>query len=183
MATKKDIAEIVGMLSAAYPNFAPSPQTVEVYYRMLNDIDAAELKPAAMHCAAEIGRKFAPSVGELREAVLFLRRAARNVPSSYEAWEEVQKQIRVNGGQFGKPVWSSLIVEKAVNALGWYNLRMSEDPIPDRARFIQAYEQFCQRAETEEMFLPEVRGFIEARGGKFLAPVDQMKQLAGKMSK
>lgn len=183
MATKLDIAEIVSVISVAYPNWIVTEQTNQVYWQILADIPTDELKAATLHCISESGRKFAPSVGELRGAVAELRGMSANLPSSFEAWQEVGKQISINGGDFGNPVWSHPIVQKAVEAIGWRNLRMSEDATADRARFIQCYEQFQQRAEKENILLPEVRGFLEVNGARLEAPADQIKRLTERMSK
>lgn len=161
MATEKEVAQIVAVIAAAYPNFKVTPQTVEVYYKTLADISADELQAATMQSIAEAGRQFAPSVGELRGAVLELRKSVVGVPSSYQAWQEVITQIRDNGGDFGKPVWSNPLVEAAVKAIGWRELRMSENQTADRARFLQAYEQLSERAARDEIALPQVRGYIE----------------------
>jgi hypothetical protein len=184
MASPQDIVRLTAMLSAAYPNWNVTEYTNEIYFQDLRDIQTDELMTAAQHCRSEAGRKFAPSVGELRGAVMELRSMSLNVKSAYAAWEEVCKQINDNGGDFGKPVWSSSLIERAVNYLGWRNLRMSEDATSDRMRFIQAYEQLLARASKEEMLIPEVRGFIEDRGAKLLAsPSEQIKQLAQGMKK
>lgn len=161
MATEKEVAQVVAVIAAAYPNFKVTPQTVEVYYKTLSDLSADELQAAAMRAIAEAGRQFAPSVGELRGAVLGIRQRVNNVPSSFEAWQEVINQIRINGGDFGKPEWSHPLVERAVNAIGWREIRMSENPTADRARFLQAYDQLQERASREEIELPQVRGYIE----------------------
>ena len=182
MASQADIAKIVALLSAAYPNWNVTEYTVEVYYQDLKDIPTEELSLAAQHCRSEAGRKFAPSVGEIRGAVSELRGLASNVPASYQAWEEVQRQILENGGDYGNPVWSHSIVEEAVRRMGWRNLRMSEDQTADRARFLQCYEQLRQQVGREEMLLPEVRGYIEANGARLLAPAESIKLLTGKMS-
>lgn len=181
MAEPKDIAELTAKLSAAYPNWNLSEYTNEIYYEDLKDIPREELMLAAQHCRASVTRdtRFAPSTGEIRSAVMELRRMSLNIPTAYAAWEEVCKQISVNGGDHGKPVWSNPIVQKAVEQLGWRNLRMSEDPISDRARFVQSYEQLAKRAETEMMLIPEVRGYIESKGAQLLqSPAEQMKRLA-----
>lgn len=184
MANPQDIVKLTAMLSAAYPNWNITEYTNEIYFQDLKDIDAHELFTAAQHCRSEAGRKFSPSVGELRGAVMELRRMTFNVPSAYAAWEEVCKQMRINGGDFGVPVWSSPLVEKAVGFLGWRNLRFSEDATSDRMRFIQAYEQLLARAEKEEMLIPEVKGFIEDRGAKLLnSPLEEMKKLSEGMKK
>jgi hypothetical protein len=177
----EDVAQIVAVISAAYPNFNPSEQTVEIYFQCLNDIPTELLKAATLQAVSEAGRKFAPSVGEIRGTVAEIRRNIVNVPSSYQAWQEVQTQINDNGGEYGKPVWSHPLVEQTVNALGWRNLRMSENSTADRARFLQAYDQLQDRMEREEMMLPAVRGYIETNGGKLLSPIERMKQLVERL--
>lgn len=181
MAELKDIAQIIGILSAAFPNFKPSDLTPEVYFQTLNDIPTDELKAAVLHCISESGRAFAPSVGEIRGAVALLRSYSVNVPSAYQAWQEVQKQILENGGDYGRPVWSSRLVEEAVRRMGWRNLRMSEDQTADRARFLQCYEQLVQRATQEEMLLPEVRGYIETNRPELIT--GEIKMLTDKLRK
>ena len=183
MATEKDIAGIVAQLSAAYPNWNVTEYTLEIYYQDLKDIPSDELMIAAQHCRSEAGRKFAPSVGELRGAVMELRSYKSNLPSSYQAWEEVQRQIVDNGGDYGKPVWSNSVVARAVKMIGWRNLRMSEDATADRARFIQCYEQLIERVTRDEMLIPEVRGYLEVNGARILAPMEQVRQLAKGMTK
>ncbi len=184
MANPKDIDQIINMLEVAFPNFHPKDMrmTKEVYWQTLQDIPSDELKAAVLHCLTESGRAFAPSIGEIRGAAAELRKASSNVPSSYAAWQEVLTQMRDNGGDYGHPVWSHPLVERVVRQLGWRNLRMSEDQTADRARFVQAYEQLLARATTEEMLLPAVRGYIEARGGLLLAPSDQMRLLSDKLN-
>lgn len=182
MADMVEIAEIISVISAAYPNFNPTEYTAEVYYRTLKDLPGDELKAATLHCIAESGRKFAPSVGELRGAVGELRRYTFNIPSAFEAWQEVITQLRDNGGDYGNPVWSHPLVERAVQQIGWRSLRFSENQTADRARFIQCYEQLEERAEKENLMLPDVRGYIEVNGGKFLAPVDQVLMLTEKLN-
>lgn len=186
MASVKDIAEIVTLISAAYPNWQPNPYTTEVYYQTLKDMDAELLKTAALQAIAEPGRKFAPSVGEIRGAAGDLRKEASGLPSSYQAWQEVCTQMSVNGGDYGKPVWSHPLVEQAVKTLGWRNLRMSEDQTADRARFISAYEQLTNRASAEDMRLPVAQTYIESHRALALETGERretMRQLAEGMRK
>ena len=182
MAELKDILQIINVMLAAFPNFKPTEGTAEIYYQTLSDIPTEELRAAVLHCLTENGRAFAPSVGEIRGAVAELRGMLANVPSSYQAWQEVQTQILENGGEFGHPVWSNPLVEKAVKRIGWRNLRMSDFPESERARFIACYEQLVSRAEKEEMLIPEIRGYIEANGGKLLSPMSQIGLLADKLT-
>lgn len=182
MASEKDVAEIVAVIGVAYPNFAVTAKTVEIYWQILSDIPTDELKAATLHCISESGRKFAPSVGELRGAVGELRGLSSNVPSSYEAWQEFKRAVITSNYS---PQWSHSLVGKAADLIGMQQYgRSNVDDEPSwRARFIQCYEQLQGRAERENLLLPEVRGYVEANGGRLLAPVEQMKQLTDRMSK
>lgn len=182
MASKLDIAEILGVIAVAYPNFAVTEQTNQVYWQILADIPTAELKAAALHCISESGRKFAPSVGELRGAVGELRGMSSNLPSSYDAWQEFRRAV-VSSNYSAK--WTHPLIGRAADLIGMREYGRSDvDDQPSwRARFIQCYEQLQERAERENLLLPEVRGYIEANGGRSLAPVDQMKQLTDRMRK
>lgn len=182
MADLKDIARMTMELSASYPNWNVTALTNEVYYQDLKDIPADELLLAARHCRSEAGRKFAPSVGEIRGAVMELRRASMNIPSAYDAWQEVLRVIS-DVGSYGSPEWSSPLIEKVVNSLGWRNLCMSENQVSDRARFLEAYEQLSNRAEKETMLIPEVRAYLEDHGAKLLDAPAQIKQLTKGMEK
>ena len=183
MAEPRDIDQIINMFEAAFPNFKPRELTREVYWQTLQDIPSDELKAAVLHCVTESGRAFAPSIGEIRGAVSDLRRAASNVPSAYDGWQEVCHQMR-DTGSYGVPAFSSPLIERVVKNLGWRNLCLSENQVADRARFVQAYEQLMERATTEDMMLPEVKGYIETHGGNLLeAPADQIKKLSARLSK
>jgi hypothetical protein len=182
MATPLDIAQIVKVISVAYPNWQVTEQTNEVYYQCLADIATDELKAAVLHCITEPGRKFAPSVGELRGAIGDIRVRVNNVPTTYAAWQEVLEQIRYTGS-YGVPQFSSPLIERAVRQLGWRELCLSENQTADRARFVQCYDQLVERATKDDVMLPEVRGFIETNGGFMLPPSTSMKLLADRMKK
>lgn len=182
MADKKDIAAMIALLSAAYPNWNVSEYTVQVYYMDLKDIPYDELQIAAQHCRSEAGRKFAPSVGEIRGAVMELRRSSMNIPSAYEAWQDVLTQVN-EVGSYGTPKFKSEITEKVIKSLGWRNLCMSENQTADRARFLQAFEQLSERAEKEMMLIPEVRGYLEMNGAQLLDAPKQINLLTERLSK
>lgn len=184
MSDEKDIAKIVTMLSAAYPNWKTTAFTVEVYYQDLRDLPADLLAAACAKARTNTERNlaFAPSTGEIRAAATEILRTIAGVPSSYQAWQEVLRVI-VEVGSYRTPEFSHPLIADAVRTLGWRNLCLSEDQTSDRFRFIQAYEQLASRAESDAMELPQVRGYIEAHGGKMLpSPVSQMGTLALKLS-
>jgi len=177
MADEKDVMGIVAIICAAYPNFTPTEHTVDVYYETLKDIPADLLKAATMQSISETGRKFAPSVGELRGAVAEIRNVVRGVPSSYQAWQETLSQI-CDVGSYGNPEFTSPLIAETVRLIGWRNLCMSENQVADRARFIQAYEQLSDRAARDEIMLPQVREYIERNGKALPAPTESIQALA-----
>lgn len=182
MATKHEVEIIIAKLSAAFPNWKVTAYTVQVYLEDLQDIDSETLDAAVRMCRTEPGRAFAPSTGEIRGAVGKLRGMATNLPSSYEAWQEFRRFVVSSNYS---PEWSHPLVERTAKLIGMREYGHSDvDDEPSwRARFIQCYEQLQERAERENLLLPEVRGYIEANGGRMLAPADQMKQLAERMTR
>ena len=182
MCSVLDVAQIVKVIAVAYPNWQPTAETSEVYYQLLQDVPTDELKAAVLHCLGESGRRFAPSVGEIRGAVSELRGMSANVPSAFQAWQEVLRQFSLTGS-YGTPQFSHPLIERAVRQLGWRELCMSENQTADRARFLQCYDQLLTRATKEDMLLPEVRGYIEQRGGLMLDAQNQIKQLSEGMKK
>jgi len=154
--------EILGVLAAAYPNFDLKVQTIKIYCEMLDDLDPELLEQAAK--AHMVTNKYFPSVAEIRENVGKLIERATNTPSPTEAWGEVVEKIRIFGHTFygGKvPDFSSPIITKVVSYFGWNDLCLSENPIADRARFLQAYEVELDRAREDIRFLPETHNVVE----------------------
>ena len=181
MCSVLDVAQIVKVIAVAYPNWQPTAETSEVYYQLLQDVPTDELKAAVLHCLGESGRRFAPSIGEIRGAVSELRGMSANVPSAFQAWQEVLRQFSLTGS-YGTPQFSHPLIAQAVRQMGWRELCLSENQIADRARFIQCYEQLMSRATKEDMLLPEVRGYIEANGARLMAPADSIRLLADRLS-
>lgn len=182
MATKHEIEIMIAKLSAAFPNWKVTAYTVQVYLEDLSDIDSETLEAAVKMCRTEPGRAFAPSTGEIRGAVGKIRGMSTNTPSPFEAWNEFKRYVVSSNYS---PQWSHPLIEKTAKLIGMrdYGQSSVDDEPSWRARFIQCYEQLQERAERENLLLPEVRGYIEANGGKFLAPADQIKQLTERLTK
>lgn len=191
MATEKEIQTIVAKLSAAFPNWKTNAFTIAVYVEDLSDIDSETLNAAARMCRTEPGRAFAPSTGEIRGAVGKLRGMVTGQPSSYEAWQEFRHIVVTGNYRLGtcakedSAQFSHPLVEKAAKTIGIraYGQSNTDEEMSWRARFIQCYEQLQERAERENLLVPEVRGYIETNGGRFLAPADQIKLLTERMTK
>ena len=113
MANRKEIIQIVGIMSLAYSNYKPMLDgeltTVDLLEDLLGDLPVDELKLALKACILEPGRAFAPAPGEIRGKVAQMRLAANNTPTAGEAWAEVMEHIKYNGCQ-AKPEWSHPII-------------------------------------------------------------------------
>lgn len=184
MATKQEVFEILVLLAAAYPRFQLVPETIETYAVLLQDLDQEELKAAAMDVATR--KDFFPSVHEIRQAVVNIRKQANQVPSAYQAWSEVlaagtgvkKSVIEVGPDKWAieeeKFVFSHYLVEHVARALGWPSSFPGGDTeMADRAHFLKAYEQAVNDAMNQEITLPEVRAYIERTGSRQLGPGDQ----------
>lgn len=177
MSSTTDIAKVVSIIAAAYPSFSTSKQTVEIYYRLLQDLNAEEVQAATWYCCAEDGRKFAPSVGEIRGAAKILRGKVAGIPSSFEAWQEVcdapksgeMKRVLEEKNDDGvwvievkKYHWTHPLVERTAVLLGWPEFP-GENVMADRAHFLKAYDEQCGNSAQNEMQLPMITNYIEKR--------------------
>lgn len=178
MATDKDVLEVLTMLAAVYPRYELTKETVGAYAILLQDLDADDLRAAAKDLATK--SKWYPSVHEIRAAVAGFAAQAAGVPTAYEAWQEVintgpsvkrEAKESTDGWAIERTVyqWSHPIVEMVAVQMGWPKFPTSEDSImADRAHFLKAYQQAVDDAMQEQMTLPEVRDYVEAKRQQLL---------------
>lgn len=191
MASPKDIAKLIAILSAAYPNFSPNEFTLEVYLQDLRDIDPEELFEACAVCRAEAGRKFAPSTGEIRGAVAELRRQISGIPTSFEAWEDLLQA----GNGIKKRVTDDNVIETieykflhplvkvVAEQLGWPDRFPGnlDTAMADRAHYFKAYDSALGQYMTKEIMPESVKQYIEVkREARLLAMNDLTKKLEAK---
>lgn len=178
------IVEILGVLSASFPNFDLKEQTIQIYCIKLADLDPDLLSTAAdMHISSQ---KFFPTIAELRGAVASLIERGLNTASAIEAWGIVVEKMKTVGNtvDFGgyhpdcfadKP-----LIDKVVKSMGWNELCRTENAIADRARFLQAYEVELSRAREDMKFLPETHNAIERLQAENAS--ESIKQLTARMT-
>jgi len=148
------VYKVLKMLGAAYGKDNIEPETAELYVRLLSDIDDRTLEQS---CLEHISKsQWFPKISELRKSAACMRLSIRNVPSSYQAWQEVNDGI-VRYGHSNEPQWSHPLVTQTVGSLGYYNLCMSTNQVADRARFLEAYADFRDRYIDDESTLPEIK--------------------------
>ena len=186
---------MIAVLMASFPAFRPKVGEVEMlnaYHLVLGDLDGDLLQLVAQHLAGE--QTFFPSASEIRKAAFHLCEVGTGVPSAQDAWAEVSVMIRkgfhrqMPGGWFqvrapNADDWSHPLVQKAVDACGgWIALRVSENVVADRARFLQAYDAYLQREREGVRMQPNVQRAVEQLGTGERTPrrglPDTRKQIA-----
>ena len=182
MANEDEITKVLAMLNAAYPRFKLTEETITVYIHLLGDLTAEDLQMAAVHCATN--KIFFPSVHELRQAVVELKRKSSKIPSSYEAWIEVvsnrqshwSEAVENEDGSYSITQksfeFSHPIVEKVAREMGWPGRFPGINEMADRSHFVKAYELAISDVVDYELMLPEVREYINAQTYKQLEDGD-----------
>jgi hypothetical protein len=170
---KSEAAEMVGFLLAAFPNARIASATGAVYEHMLADVDASVVQAVLERLIAT--SKFLPSVAEIRAAVNELHAGPKR-PGG-DAWGDVLRAIS-RFGSYRLPVFDDPLVDRAVAALGWRDLCLSENSTADRARFIQLYDELAVQNRTEAVTasLPAVKAHRELRASNERA--SETKRLA-----
>jgi hypothetical protein len=148
--TETEAQRLVTVLVTAFPTVMTrltaeqQRQTMTTYRQMLMDLDYV-LANAAL--ARLIGStKFMPTVAEIRDTALSLSKTEQ--VAGGEAWGSVLKAIaregayRMPGTDF---VFLDPVTAKCVAALGWQNLCLSDNPVAERARFIELYDKLAGR--------------------------------------
>ena len=188
MSNQIEVAQVVAMIGSAYPNFTASEETVTIYYELLKDLPLDLLRAATMKCCVESGRKFAPSVGEIRGAASELNKQVQGIPSTLEAWNETCKANTPSGyqtmrnGEWVTPEpyeWSHPLVERTARLLGWPgHFPNFDNESTDRAHFFKMYDAQVNRFMEKGIEIPDVTGYIEKN-----KTTTDVKQLSERMSK
>jgi len=161
MNNEAEIAKLVGVMAAAFPNAKVSDPTVEAYISMLKDLPLDVLTAAVEQCILE--SEFFPTVAKLREKVAVLTTPQRPTPT--EAFGELQGAI-ARTGFYRSPSFDDPIIARCVEALGWQHLCTSENLVADRARFIQMYEQLVERERESAKLGPKARAIRAITDGE-----------------
>ena len=136
--TINEARRLVAVALAAYPSMQEKDLslTAAVWQKALGDLPLDTLEKAIIKII--VSKKFFPSISEIRsEAVSF---AAPVHPQPEEAWAEVMAQL----DPYRTPHYSDPLIQRAVKAVGYLNLCMSERIGVERAHFLQIYGAFLQ---------------------------------------
>ena len=97
-------------------------------------------------------------IAELRAAVLELM--VGQPRTGLEAWGDVLAAVK-EYGYMRSPFFEDELVDRAVKAMSWREICLSEEPMVVRAHFIKAYESMAARQIELDRQVPEVRAQIE----------------------
>lgn len=146
-----DKIAVILKLFAGYPNMTATIATQAVYLEVLAEVPTDELHTVVMQCLRE-GGAFPPSAGQVLQR--WLSAYSAPVQGAERGWLSVQMAMRdpcnyVPEPSAFVPRFKDPLVGKVVAAMGWYNLRMSEQPRVDQAQFIKMYDAFAAREAGE----------------------------------
>lgn len=161
-----EAAAAVAVLLAAFPAARWSDSTVDVYERMLADLDYDLVRGA-------IGRiicssKFLPTIAEIREAAAEI--SVGPTRSAVDAWGDVTMAVR-RVGYVASPKFEDPVVAECVRVMGWRNLCLADVPESvDRARFCELYADLQKKQRVRDVSEP----------GRLLPPTGE-RALVGKV--
>ena len=151
---RSEAGRLVAVLVSAYPQQGAKLDAervrlmIDTFAALLGDL-GYEQANAALTVLIQT-RTWMPSVAEIRGAALELARGA--VRPGGEAWGGVLRAIAAEGA-YRSPgsdfAFADPITAHCVAALGWQNLCSSENPVADRARFIELYDQTAAQSRRD----------------------------------
>lgn len=151
MASEATIKQVLGILSAEYPDHINKLSAEQLgnlrqlYVQALADIDDETLRATALRHI--MSSPWFPKVSELRDAAARITRPPTLDP--LEAWGKVLAEIR-RTGYYGIPQFDDPLIAAIVKQMGWRELCSSEDGTADRARFVDAYQRQADRAHKQD---------------------------------
>lgn len=149
--TPSEIAKLITITLAACPTPASFLDTAAIedmtaaWSFVLDDIAAADALPALKRVLAEGDGKI-PAPGQIRKIVDMAAHGRRR--HGGDAWGDVLREIG-RTGRYRSPSFADEVTARAVARLGWRELCDSENPVADRARFVQLYDQLATEAVSD----------------------------------
>ena len=162
------VEEALELCILEYPNFQVDKQgtKLKLWYLMLKDFSAEVVLHAVYHLLS-LGRDFPPNSGHMRRQCSLFANGELYELSGATSWEHILDKI-------AKKTIELTDIEKKVLAQtkSIYDLGISKNIDADRARYIQAFEQFIAKRNLEWVTLPEVKKMV-AGNMKTLPPSDK----------
>jgi hypothetical protein len=145
----REAASLVAIISAAYPQWPASRETVAVYADALGDLDYDDALAAVRDLVLTEDRW--PTVATIRRRTA--QRAGLLSPSPADAWAEIRRLtstgLTSTTGAFSHPA-----IAETVASIGWWDLCHSTNPETIRAQFLRLYADAQRHNDTEILTTP-----------------------------
>ena len=156
----------IGMIIEAY-NLRPTTEKIAFWLILLNDVPENDFSRAVTRIVRYLPTLPGPA-DQVNVAALILQHVKEaTTRTAEESWGEVIKGISAVGS-WGSPSWSSDVLRKTVDALGWKTICLTPDKDMGtlRAHFFRIYNAQLQREYVDKV-------------GEFQISPDTMKLLSG----
>lgn len=157
---------LVKGMKAVYtqPTFLPDRDAVNVWYKLLQDIDYNIANAAIQKYM--LTQKFPPTIADIREMAATVSNGDK--PLWSDGWEQVLNNLRKYGMCTYDPdrlieCMNSFdpLTRMAVERLGWKELCKSENIMADRANFRMIFEQLAERQQKNNQLPTGLTELIE----------------------
>lgn len=143
---KIETAEVLGYLSAAYPQAKVSRETATIFHDLLKGLTASDVMLAAQGLVRECD--WFPSPAQLLKAVVRAHGVLSPIPAV--AWQEVLGEVR-RIGQLGSPSFTHATTTAVVKAIGWREICMSDNANVLRSNFLKMYGDLSVALDRESL--------------------------------
>ena len=161
MACETEFNAIMEFLSTVYGEEIDTAR-LQAYDLLLAHFPGEVLAAAAQLHASR--SDFFPKPAQLLRAAIEIMGDRNGVPDPYAAWELLQAEIR-RTGYLGTPHFEQPALAEAVKRLGWRQLCLSDNPISERARFLDCYQRIVEGEVQRALMPPAVQKLMALRAG------------------
>lgn len=162
--TSQEGAMLCMAVKTYYPreNLFPNQQSVELWYRQLQDLEYKVVSAALNKWVAT--NRWSPTIADLRDYSTGI--TAGEESDWGDGWREVTRAIRYFGYAREDEALASMseLSRAVVKDLGYQKLCTSENEDADRANFRMIYEQRSKRAKEDRVLPDKLKGLIESLG-------------------
>lgn len=139
-----EAGQLVGVLAAGYPQWQVTKETVAVWADLMSDLDFTETRVVVRSWLMTEDRP--PSPAAIRRGIASSK--GLTAPSRATAWAEVRKGITTSEVN-QKPAFSHPAVSMAVEAIGWWEIRTSNNLDTLRSQFWKVYEEYARDLDKD----------------------------------
>jgi hypothetical protein len=156
----------------------PSPEKTQVYWDALSDLPFEVAMVAARKVIATLENPFLPMPAVFRGVAAQMTGPV--IPAAPDAWAEVLKAIRNFGSYREVEALESLnpMTKKAVMAIGYKDLCLSENIDVIRGQFRMAYEALEKREITDAKTPQSLKQIIETMQDKLIPEPKQLVKMS-----